>query len=138
MSDRSRDKQAPNVDAGLENMSEDELIELIDAAMDRLPPQRLSAVGEAVESKRREKQEDIRNSLLERWKSEAEDAGMTFAALFPTPSRSRRRSSADGISTVPVKYRGPNGETWTGRGRIPRWLAAIEAEGRNRDEFRVG
>ena len=28
--------------------------------------------------------------------------------------------------------------TWTGRGRAPRWLAAYEAKGTKRDEFRIG
>ena len=29
-----------------------------------------------------------------------------------------------------AKYRGPNGEEWSGRGRTPKWLAVLEAEGR--------
>jgi DNA-binding protein H-NS len=36
-----------------------------------------------------------------------------------------------------AKYRGPNGENWSGRGRMPNWLAALEAEGRGRGEFLV-
>ncbi|WP_442894891.1 H-NS histone family protein [Bradyrhizobium sp. AZCC 1610] len=28
-------------------------------------------------------------------------------------------------------------ETWSGRGKIPRWLATLIASGRNRDEFRI-
>jgi DNA-binding protein H-NS len=40
---------------------------------------------------------------------------------------------------VPVKFRNAEtGETWTGRGRTPKWLAALEAAGRTRDEFKVG
>jgi DNA-binding protein H-NS len=36
-----------------------------------------------------------------------------------------------------AKYRGPNGEEWSGRGRMPKWLAALEAEGRGREEFLI-
>ena len=36
-----------------------------------------------------------------------------------------------------VKYRGPNGETWSGRGLAPRWLAALEKKGKKRDSFLV-
>jgi len=37
-----------------------------------------------------------------------------------------------------IRYRHPvSGETWTGRGRAPRWLAAAEAAGQNREQFRV-
>ena len=38
---------------------------------------------------------------------------------------------------VPVKYRGPEGQTWSGRGRAPNWLVALEAQGRHKDEFLV-
>lgn len=36
-----------------------------------------------------------------------------------------------------VKYRGPNGEEWAGVGRVPSWLATLEADGRSRDEFKA-
>ena len=41
----------------------------------------------------------------------------------------------------PVKldpvYRGPNGETWTGKGLPPKWLSALEAAGHSRESFRI-
>ena len=37
-----------------------------------------------------------------------------------------------------IKYRHPQtGETWTGRGRPPRWLASAEAAGAKREDFAV-
>lgn len=36
-----------------------------------------------------------------------------------------------------VKYKDDKGNSWTGRGATPKWLAAHEAEGRNRSEFAV-
>lgn len=41
------------------------------------------------------------------------------------------------VSQVPVKYRGPAGETWSGRGLTPRWLAALIAQGKAKEEFAV-
>lgn len=39
---------------------------------------------------------------------------------------------------VPVKYRHPDtGETWTGRGKAPRWVTEAEANGRKREEFLI-
>lgn len=35
----------------------------------------------------------------------------------------------------PVKYRGPNGEAWSGRGSTPLWVRALEAEGKSRSDF---
>nr|WP_276325563.1 H-NS histone family protein [Achromobacter kerstersii] len=39
---------------------------------------------------------------------------------------------------VPPKYRHPtSGETWSGRGKTPRWLASEEANGVCRDQFLI-
>ncbi|HMA13029.1 MAG TPA: H-NS histone family protein [Steroidobacteraceae bacterium] len=41
-------------------------------------------------------------------------------------------------AAVAAKYRNPaSGESWSGRGRAPRWLAAELAKGRSREEFLV-
>lgn len=39
---------------------------------------------------------------------------------------------------APAKYAGPQGETWSGRGLTPRWLVALEKEGKKREQFLVG
>lgn len=39
---------------------------------------------------------------------------------------------------VAAKYRnGATGDAWSGRGRVPKWLAAELAKGRTREEFAV-
>jgi DNA-binding protein H-NS len=38
---------------------------------------------------------------------------------------------------VAAKYRGPNGETWSGRGLTPKWLAALVAQGQNKEAFAI-
>jgi DNA-binding protein H-NS len=48
-------------------------------------------------------------------------------------SRARFRK---GIKVAP-KYRGPNGETWAGRGAMPKWLAALKKEGHKPEEFLI-
>lgn len=55
----------------------------------------------------------------------------------------RKRRTAAGkapkkaAGSVPAKFRGPNGETWSGRGITPRWLAALIAAGRAKEEFAI-
>lgn len=49
---------------------------------------------------------------------------------------SKRVSKQAGIPVAP-KFRGPNGETWSGRGLMPKWLAALVAQGRAKEEFAV-
>lgn len=48
----------------------------------------------------------------------------------------RAKSKAAGTA-VAAKYRGPNGETWSGRGLMPRWLAGLISQGQTRDEFLI-
>jgi len=38
---------------------------------------------------------------------------------------------------VPPKYRGPSGETWTGRGVRPRWLVAAIKGGKELEHFLI-
>lgn len=40
-------------------------------------------------------------------------------------------------SAVAARFRGPNGETWSGRGRTPNWLATLEGQGQSRERFRI-
>jgi DNA-binding protein H-NS len=53
------------------------------------------------------------------------------------PGTAARGNSARS-SKAPIKYRGPNGETWSGgRGRKPQWVAQVLKEGRDLEEFAV-
>ena len=38
---------------------------------------------------------------------------------------------------VAPKYRGPNGETWSGRGLTPKWLATLVAAGQSKESFLI-
>lgn len=66
--------------------------------------------------------------LVAEWRLTAEDCGFKSVAT----SGLKKAKSA-----VAAKYRGPNGETWSGRGRAPKWLEALEAQGRQRAEFSI-
>lgn len=52
------------------------------------------------------------------------------------PAREKAQATKSG-STVAAKFRGPNGETWSGRGLTPRWLAALLAQGKKKEEFAI-
>jgi DNA-binding protein H-NS len=54
-------------------------------------------------------------------------------------SSTRGRSGAHprkGTKVAP-KYRGPDGETWAGRGATPKWLTALMKQGRKREEYLI-
>jgi len=48
-----------------------------------------------------------------------------------------RKTSVKSGNPAPVKFRGPNGETWTGRGLTPKWLSSRIAAGQSREDFAV-
>lgn len=50
------------------------------------------------------------------------------AADISSPKKTRRGGKQ---GPVAAKYRGPTGETWTGRGRQPKWI------GSDREKFRI-
>lgn len=51
------------------------------------------------------------------------------AAGKPASSRSGK--------TVAAKYRGPNGEVWSGRGLMPRWLSTLVSQGQAKESFLI-
>ncbi len=78
------------------------------------------------------------------------DHGYTIAELYGTAAPSAKSGSkktgtrtkaAKGrkLGKVAPKYRNPANadETWTGRGRQPRWLAELTASGKSADEFLI-
>ena len=106
--------------------------------LDSLTVQELTTLIRDTEAMRSSKQEEAKAALMNEMREKAEAIGLSFDSLFAhtaTPSATRTRRGPSG--TVAVKYRGPNGEEWSGRGRMPRWLQAMEAEGRKRQEFSV-
>ena len=41
------------------------------------------------------------------------------------------------VISSPAKYRGPEGQTWTGKGTAPKWLNDLVAAGKTRDDFLI-
>lgn len=56
-------------------------------------------------------------------------------AAAKAPADKARKSGA--AATVAPKYRGPNGEVWSGRGLTPKWLAALIGEGKQKEQFAI-
>ncbi len=55
-----------------------------------------------------------------------------------TTTKAPRKQETAAKRPVPAKYRHPEtGDTWTGRGKPPRWIASAEAEGKNRADFLI-
>lgn len=68
--------------------------------------------------------------------SAASKAGKARAAQVVKRGRAKTAKTSAG-STVAAKFRGPGGETWSGRGLMPRWMAALVAQGRQKEDFAI-
>ena len=64
-----------------------------------------------------------------------EALGSSVASLGGKIARGGRRSLR-GMKVAP-KFRGPEGETWAGRGATPRWLKAAIKEGKKAEDFLI-
>lgn len=101
---------------------------------------------QAVEIKAREFDKTVQEI-----RAKMEAFGITLKDLQPAKGRGKNKAvkstglkkrakdaaKAKSTSVVAAKYRGPNGETWSGRGLTPRWLSALVAQGRSKEEFAV-
>ncbi len=120
-------------------MSASEVIPLLD----NLAVPDLDAVIAAAGRQREARRESGKRELVEEFRARAEALGLSLEELLESSAQAGRRGietrqprkGAPAGSPV-VKYRnGETGETWSGRGRMPRWLALAEGQGRTRNEF---
>ena len=88
----------------------------------------LADMERQIERLKIERQSSERNALRQRLTDMAKKEGFDIHELF---GRGRK-----GKGMVAVKYRDPKnpGNTWTGRGRMPRWMAAATKGSKARKE----
>src|SRR5262245_9911939 len=74
-----------------------------------------------------------RSEMRERFKREAEEAGFSLADIVGGARGGKGRSSAS------AKYADPDNPTmtWSGRGRMPKWLTEKIKAGADRSDFQI-
>jgi DNA-binding protein H-NS len=100
----------------------------------------LDALIKAATDRKNDQLAGARASFLDEVKARAASLGISLMDLVGQgPAKATAgKAKADGARKAPAaKYRGPNGEIWSGRGRPARWLTDLEATGRKREEFAV-
>lgn len=76
---------------------------------------------------------DLQPGKVRGAKAKAKAKSKTAATAKSAGSKGKKK----GATVVAAKYRGPNGETWSGRGLMPRWLATLVAQGQAREDFAI-
>lgn len=82
------------------------------------------------------RREETKAKLLAEMRLTAQKAGLDFDDLVGSRKPGLMKKSGGGATMKP-KYIGPNGETYAGKGPVPKWLKALERKGVNREKFRV-
>lgn len=65
----------------------------------------------------------------------ASDLGITAADLGLAVTTHKKATKTP--ATTVVKFKGPNGEPWSGMGRQPQWLKDALAEGKKKEDFAI-
>lgn len=110
----------------LENMSHAELQAMVEKAQQRMV------------QLQRSRRSEIRNKVNDLLKAE----GFTFDELYGSPATKRAVADSTGKTRIAVKpkYRDPadGSQTWTGRGKRPRWFQAALNAGKKESDLLIG
>lgn len=108
--------------------------------LESLSFEELNQLIQEAQAKRSEKQEGAKAALLEEMTGKAAQLGLSLEALMgrqAAPKTNVRKVRGDVGKPVAVKFRGPDDATWTGRGRMPRWLTEAIERGKSKEDFAV-
>jgi DNA-binding protein H-NS len=131
MAERETSKMTEWLDIKLDTLSSEERIRLIEEIFDTLTAQELRSIRDTAEKKSQSKFVEAKAAVLEEMKGKLSALGLTLNDVIP--ARRDRKSK----TPVSVKYRSPDGETWSGRGHAPLWLTQLELQGHKREEYAV-
>jgi DNA-binding protein H-NS len=131
MAERGTEKMTEWLDIKLETLSSEERLRLIEEIFATLTPQELLTIRDLAEKNRQSKLTEAKAAVLEEMKGKLSALGLSLNDVVPTQRPRKNKPS------VRVKYRSPDGETWSGRGHAPLWLRQLELQGHNREEYKV-
>src|SRR5215831_7872543 len=98
-------------------------------SLEKMSVAELSKMQADIERIRAGKQNTERSAVRDKIMSIAKESGFDIYELF-----GRKTSGKGTRGKVAVKYRDNAGNTWTGRGRMPRWMVAATKGGKAKKE----
>jgi DNA-binding protein H-NS len=101
-----------------------------------------------MEKQAAELQRKSRPAVLVELREQMAAYGITAEELSRPAPRAQKPRQALGKAAIaakgkkaavpsPAKYRGPQGQEWSGRGTAPKWLNALLVNGKTRDDFLI-
>ncbi len=99
---------------------------------------KLQKKAEVLQTKRRKPVISSIITSMREYDITPEEINIAFNKKTTSAQKSSSNDSTTAKRPVPAKYRHPeSGETWTGRGKAPRWITTAEAQGKKRDEYLI-
>ena len=102
----------------------------IEARVKTLSAQQLLTVRDLVEKQRKRMVAEEKQKFLQEIKGKLSALGLSLNDLVPV-----KRTERKNPPRMRVKYRSPDGQTWSGTGHVPLWVRQLEAEGHSREEY---
>ena len=120
----------------------DATVERIQKMISSLNYTELDELSTLIQRERAGKLDEARRTLMAELEEKAASIGLTPDQLFGqsrnAPEKPKRGKKTEQQSApAAVRFRSPDGQTWSGRGRKPIWLTQAEAGGQSAEEFRV-
>ena len=81
--------------------------------------------------------ENNKAPAVRRVKALMKKLGVSLADLAHPSAEKRVKGVKKPAQKVDVKYRDENGNTWTGRGKTPRWMVDAEKAGNKREKYLI-
>jgi DNA-binding protein H-NS len=130
MAKRTQTSQGDTLELYDEQTTATDRLREIESLLGGLSVAQLRIVRVLAGKKQKEKLEETRNTVLAEVEGRVKALGLSMKDVFPSHKSTTK-------APIPVKYRSPAGETWSGRGHTPTWLRTLEEAGHTRAEFLV-
>ena len=119
-------------------------IENID--LDKIDLATLKKLADSASEKFNKRKQSELKDMVARWLAEAAAVGYSASDVMSELRGGRganggakrgRSPRADKGATAAPKYKGPNGELWSGRGQAPKWMKPLLATGKKKEDFLI-
>jgi DNA-binding protein H-NS len=133
MAERGNEKITEWLEIDLSKLSGQERTNLILEIMELLNAQELRVIRDSAEKQRLGKLKDAKTSVIAEMRQKFGELDLTLEEVLELEGNKKTRKAA----SPKAKYRSPDGQEWSGRGRIAAWLKKLEDEGHSREEYKV-
>jgi DNA-binding protein H-NS len=134
MDEQNAIKMTEKLGLTLSHLNSPDCLRLISELLSLLTTGDLLRVRNLAEQMRQARLSADKASIIEAMELKLKEMGIDLDEVELNIGKKKRKGTG---RTIPPKYRGLEGQLWTGRGSVPKWIRDHEAAGGDREEFLV-